>query len=169
MDAIRNSDNTFISQLQMLRSAEQMLTKAIPGMIEKAKSFGLRKSLAFHLAETHQHKTAIDAICKQLEVDAISEEAEELKAMIEEGEQKMSEAKSGDALDAVIIKAAIEVEKWEIAEYEKAAQLAMESGHEFVAGRLYLTQQEEKQAETKLKFALKGLPEQKIPAGRALV
>lgn len=169
MDAIKNSDNTFIKQLQMLRSAEQMLTKALPGMIDKASNFGLRKSLAFHLTETHQHKTAIDAICKQLEVDAIGEEAGELKAMIEEGEQKMSEEKPGDALDAVIIEAAIKVEKWEIAEYEKAAQLAMQSGHEFIAARLYLTQAEEKQAETKLKFALKGLPVQKAQPAPAHV
>ena len=153
-------DNALVKQLQLLRSAEQMLTKAMPGMINKATNFGLKKGLEFHLAETHQHKTALDAICKQLEVDAIGETNDELRSLIEEGEQQMGTKNAGAALDAAIIRAAVKIEQYEIEEYEKAADLAMKSGHEFIAARLYLIQQEEKQAETKLKFVDKGLPEQ---------
>jgi ferritin-like metal-binding protein YciE len=161
MTGIQNSECSFFKQLQLLRSAEQMLTKAMPGMIDKTTNFGLKKSLAFHLAETHQHKTALDGICKHLDVDARGKMNEEIKSIIEQGEQQMSEEKEGEALDAVIIKAALKIEQYEIEEYEKAAQYAIQSGYVAIAGRLFLTQQEEKQAETKLKFVKKGLPEQK--------
>ena len=161
MAEIQNSGSAFFMQLQLLRSAEQMLTKAMPGMIDKATNFGLKKNLAFHLAETHQHKTALDAICKQLDVDANGKMNEEIKSMIEEGQQQMSEENKGEALDAVIIKAALKIEQYEIEEYEKAAQYAIQSGYKAIGGRLYLTREEEKQAETKLRFAKKGLHEQK--------
>lgn len=160
----QNSEKTLITKLQLLRSAEQMITKAIPRMIDKANNFGLKKSLAFHLAETHQHKTALDAICKQFDADAKGEVNEKIKLMIEDGEQKMSEEKSGAGLDVVIIKAALEIEQYEIEEYQKAAQLALQAGYKAIASRLFLTQQEEMQAETKLKFAMKGLPEKKVQA-----
>ena len=156
MDKQQNPENAFVRQLQLLRSAEQMLTNTMTGMIRKATNFGLKKSLEFHLAETHQHKTASDAICKQLEVDAIGETNEVLRALIEEGEQQVGTKNAGDAFHAAIIKAAVKIEQYDIEEYEKAAELAMQYGHDFVAARLSLTQQEEKQAQTKLKFEKKG-------------
>lgn len=157
MDNTQDPQSVFIKQLQLLRSAEQLLTKAIPGMMVKTQNFGLKKSLAYHLAETHQHKTAIDAMCKQLDVDPNGKMNTDLRSLIEEGEQQMSEAKAGGALDMMIINASLKIEQYEIEEYARAANYAVQAGYDFLARRLSLTQEEEKQAETKLKFIRKGL------------
>lgn len=156
-----NSAQLFQRQLQSLQSVEALLTQAIPKMMEKATHFGLKKNLAFHLAETRQHKVAIEAICKELGFEAEGEPNADLQAIIESGEQEMSTESAGKALDAAIISSAIKVEQYEIAEYEKAATYALQAGKEAIAKRLRLTQEEERQAKTKLTFLKGELPYQR--------
>ena len=69
MKEIKNLEDLFYHELQVLWSAETMLTEAMPRMIEKAKNEGLKNMLRLHLAETDQHKVALEAICKMLEID----------------------------------------------------------------------------------------------------
>lgn len=159
-----NTAQLFQRQLQSLQSVEALLTQAIPRMMEKATNFGLKKNLAFHLAETRQHKVAVEAICKELGIEAEGEPNAGLQAIIENGEEEMSAETAGTTLDAAIISSAIKVEQYEIAEYEKAASYALQAGKEGIAKRLRLTQEEERQAKTKLEFLEQALPYQKAQA-----
>jgi len=59
----------FSEQLLSLWSVENMLVEKMPSMMDKASDFGLKKSLALHFEETRQHRTAIQLICKQLDID----------------------------------------------------------------------------------------------------
>lgn len=152
MENLREEEK-FYQQLQSLSAIESMLVKAMPQMIERADNFGLQKSLAHHFAETQQHKTAIEAICKQLDFKLNAEVRDrELEKILEEGKNAMSDLDNGKQLDAAIIAGALEIEGYELSAYEVAAKTAKALGYEGIAKRLYLTFEEERQARTKLKF-----------------
>jgi ferritin-like metal-binding protein YciE len=147
-----SNGQTFERDLQALWSAEKQLTQAMPLMIERASNLGLKKNLALHLAETHQHKVAIEAICKQLGFAHESEENAEIKSLVEQGEREMSIQVSDGKVDAAIIAGAIKIEHYEISRYEEVANAAEALGFEGVAKRLRLTLEEERQADAKLNF-----------------
>ena len=147
-----SNGQTFERDLQELWSAEKQLTKAMPLMIDKASNLGLKKNLALHLAETHQHKVAIEAICKQLGFVHEGEENAEIKSLVEQGEREMSTQVSDGKVDAAIIAGAIKIEHYEISRYEEVANAAEALGFEGVAKRLRLTLEEERQADAKLNF-----------------
>jgi ferritin-like metal-binding protein YciE len=161
MDAINSTEESFLQQIQQLFSAEEMLTKAIPKLMEKAKSFGLKKNLALHLAETDQHKEALRLICKSFGVSADGTTSNDMQAIIAEGDNAISSV-TGEDIDAAIIAAAKKVEQWEIAQYEVAAQAAKAWGYQGIAARLRLTQEEEVQTLTKLNFMERELPYRKV-------
>lgn len=152
----KNTD-AFAQQLQQLWSIESQLVEAMPKMIEKAGNFGLKQNLALHFEETRQQQVAIEAIGKGLDIDVTSGEADtQLQQLLQEGEQRMLNL-TGDELDAALIEAAKEIEVHEMQAYVPAAETAKALGYDGYAARLYLTLEEERQAETKLKFLEKSL------------
>jgi ferritin-like metal-binding protein YciE len=151
------NNESFIKGLQAMWSAEQMLTEAMPGMIERATSLGLKKNLALHLAETDQHKVAIEIICKQLGYNHEGAENADMKAILVKGQQTMNAMPAGEQLDAAIISGAIKVEHYEIAQYAPLGDLAENLGFKGIAQRLRLSYEEERQAHIKLHFLDKNL------------
>ena len=147
-----NGLQSFVADLQAMWSAEQMLTLAMPLMIQKATNLGLIKNLATHLAETDQHKVAIEAICKGLGFTHQGEENSEMKGLLEEGQKMMTEAASGEGVDAAIIAGAIKIEHYEIERYTSLGDTADALGYAGIARRLRLTLEEERQADAKLNF-----------------
>lgn len=151
------NSSAFAQHLQKLWSIESQLVEAMPLMIQKAGNLGLQKNLALHFEETRQHKVAVETIGKGLNIDVTAGEPDSaLQAILQEGEQKMLNA-TGSDLDALIIEGAQKIEEHEIAAYVPAAEAAMALGYEGIAKRLYLSLEEERQAETKLKFLDKSL------------
>ena len=151
------TDN-FHQQLQSLWSIESMLVEAMPRMIQKASNFGLQKSLAMHFEETRQHKVAVEAICKGLDINPKAGEPNaELQNILLLGEQAMKGKSAGNDLDAAIIANAQDVEECEMAAYELAGNAAKALGYKGIAGRLFLSFEEERQSDTKLKFLEKSL------------
>ena len=155
---MKGTTDNFPQQLQSLWSIESMLVEAMPRMIEKASNFGLQKTLAMHFTETRKHKVAIEAICKGLDIDPKGGEPDaDLQNILLIGEQAMIGKSAGDDLDAAIIAVAQDIELYEIAAYEPAGNTAKELGYKGIAGRLFLTMEEERQSNTKLKFLEKSL------------
>jgi ferritin-like metal-binding protein YciE len=103
MTEIKNLEQLFYHELQVLWSAEAMLVEAMPKMIERAKNTGLKKSLAMHLAETDQHKVAIELICRGLGVDFTGDPNPGMKGILEEGNMVMAKDVTDEAMDAAII------------------------------------------------------------------
>jgi ferritin-like metal-binding protein YciE len=155
MNQLNKPDGQFIELARQLWTAEKMLTMSMPVMIEKAQHVGLKKNMALHLAETDQHKEALAAIAKQLDFEVTGSENSELKTMLEAGEQSLSGESTGDDSDAAIIRAAIQVEEYEMRKYEELIALAGNLGYEGIARRLGLTFEEERQTNTKLHFLFK--------------
>ena len=135
-----------------------MLVESMPLMIESASNFGLKKTLAFHLAETDQHKIAIAAICKQFDIDPARGEPDmELQNILQQSQGEMINLPQGDERDAFIIAGALKIEEYEIATYEPVANDAEQLGYKGIAQRLRLTMEEERQSDTKLKFLASSL------------
>jgi len=147
-----NSIESFVNNIQALWSAETQLTEAMPVMIKQATNIGLRKNLALHLAETDQHKVALEGICKELGYEHEGEENGEMKSMLEDGARAISTQVSDTKADAAIIHGAIKIEHYEIERYTAVAATAKALGYDGIAARLNLTLEEERQADTKLNF-----------------
>lgn len=155
-----NGIESFISGLQSLWSAEKQLTESMPLMIKQATNIGLKKNLALHLAETDQHKVALEGICKELGYEHEGEENNDMKKLLEEGSRKVSTQVSDAKADAAIIEGAIKIEHYEIERYTAVANTAKALGYEGIAARLNLTLEEERQADTKLNFLHRAYVEQ---------
>jgi ferritin-like metal-binding protein YciE len=117
----------------------------------------LRQLLALHLAETRQHKVAIEGICKELGVDPAGDPNPGMKGILAEGQMVMSKEATPQAMDAALIAGAQKAEHYEISGYGSAACYAEMLGLEAIAMRLRLTLEEERQADTKLNFIAKNL------------
>lgn len=157
MTEIKDLTQLFYHEIQVLWSAEKMLTEAMPKMIERARNLGLKKNLSMHLAETQQHKAALELICKQLGIDPEGDFNPGMKGILEEGEKVMAKDATYEAMDAALIAGAQKVEHYEISGYGSAACYADMLGYEGIAQRLRLTLAEEQDADTKLNFLAKEL------------
>jgi len=161
MKELKNLEELFYHEIQVLYSAEKMLTEAMPKMIERARNLGLRKNLSLHLAETTQHLVALEVICKQLNIDPLDDFNPGMKGILEEGEKVMAKDATDEAMDAALIAGAQKVEHYEISGYGSAAYYAEMLGYEGIAKRLRLTLAEEQDADTKLNFLAKNLINQR--------
>lgn len=161
MKEIKSMQDLFFHELQVLWSAENMLVEAMPKMIARAKHEGLKIMMAEHLAETDQHKVALEAICKQLDLDPKGDFNPGLKGIIEEGEMVMAKDATAEAMDAALIAGAQKIEHYEISGYGSAAYYAEMLGYEGIAQRLRLTLAEEQTADTKLNFLAKHIINEK--------
>jgi ferritin-like metal-binding protein YciE len=157
MEAIKDLEQLFYHEIQVLWSAEKMLTEAMPIMIDRANHFGLKQNLSLHLAETQQHKVALEAICKQLGIEPDGDPNPGMKGILEEGEKVMAKDATPEAMDAALIAGAQKVEHYEISGYGSAAYYAEMLGYDGIAKRLRLTLAEEQDADTKLNFLAKQL------------
>ena len=155
MTEIKNLEQLFYHEIQVLWSAEKMLTEAMPKMIARARNLGLQKNLAMHLAETDQHKVALEEICKLLQIVPEGDFNPGMKGILEEGEKVMAKDATDEAMDAALIAGAQKVEHYEISGYGTAAYYAEMLGYAEIAKRLRRTLAEEQDADTKLNFLAK--------------
>lgn len=169
MEAIKNMEDLFYHELQVMWSAEAQLVEAMPMMIEKASNQGLKNLLSLHYAETQQHKTALEMICKQLNIDPEGDFNPGMKGILEEGQMVMQKHATSEGMDAALIAGAQKVEHYEIAGYGAAAYYAELLGHEGIAQRLRLTLAEEQDADTKLNFLAKSIVNPRATEGAGSV
>jgi ferritin-like metal-binding protein YciE len=168
MEEIKNLEDLFYHELQVLWSAETMILEAMPMMIAAAKNEGLKNMLRLHFAETDQHKVALELICKELDVDPNGDFNPGIKGIIDEGKKVMAKDVTDEGLDAALIAGAQKIEHYEISGYGSAAHYAEMLGHEGIAQRLRYTLAEEQQADTKLNFLAKNIinPRANIPVAQ---
>ena len=157
----------FSQHLKSLWFIESILIESMPDMIEKAEHLGLKKSLALHFAETQQHKVAIEAICKQLDIYPKQGGFDEnINKILNEGEEKMNDAGVNGKINIIIISSAIEIEQYEMEVYQQTADLAKELGFEGISKRLFLTFEEERQSLAKLRFLESQLVNERAAIGQ---
>lgn len=144
---MKNLKELFEHQLQDLYSAEDQLTKALPKMVQNAKDTKLKKAFEDHLKETKNHKTRLEDICKELEIDPGKETCKAMKGLIKEAEDFIKEVKDEDVKNAGMIAEAQRVEHYEISGYGTAVRYAKELGYSDIAKKLKKTLDEEYHAD----------------------
>lgn len=114
----------YINQLQMLLSAEQQITKALPTMIEKATDIQLKDAFQSHLQETEAQVVRLEQILQEATGETKTIQCKVLSALVEEAEGMIKDASDESVRDAALIAAAQRVEHYEIAAYGAVRQFA---------------------------------------------
>jgi ferritin-like metal-binding protein YciE len=144
LDSLRK---LYINQLQILLSAEQQITGALPTMIKNATDAQLRQVLQSHLQETEVQVLRVEQILKEATGEAKPTECKVLAALIDEGEDMVKDAPDELVRDAALIAAAQRVERYEIAAYATVRGFAKILGEASQAELLDQTIKEEGHAD----------------------
>ncbi|HET7348157.1 MAG TPA: DUF892 family protein [Acidobacteriaceae bacterium] len=144
---IDNLRNLYYNQLQMLLSAEQQITEALPKMASKATDPQLKKAFETHLDETRTHVTRLEQILNSTKGEAKTVKCKVLATMVTETEDMIKDAADDAVRDAVLITAAQRVEHFEIACYGTVRRWAQLIGENSQAEILNQTLQEEGHAD----------------------
>jgi ferritin-like metal-binding protein YciE len=148
--AFETMQDLLIHQLQDIYSAENMLTKALPKMQEKASTEALATAFRDHLAETQNQVGRLDQVFDILGERPGGVKCKAMEGLIEEAQEILDEDGNESVIDAAIIAAAQRVEHYEISAYGSAKAFATLLGLSDVVQLLNETQEEETAADKKL-------------------
>jgi ferritin-like metal-binding protein YciE len=137
----------YINQLQMMLSAEQQITDALPKMINEATDTQLKQAFQSHLQETEQHVTRLEQILRQNTGDTDTVKCKVLSALVTEAEDMIKDAKDDSVRDVGLIAGAQRIEHYEIASYGALRQFARILGETAQAQTLDQTIKEEGHAD----------------------
>ena len=148
--ALKTLDDLLVHELKDLYNAEKQLIKALPEMAKAAASQKLQAGFKNHLAETEEHVTRLETICKMLDVSPSGSHCDAMEGLIAEGKKMIEEDAESAVKDAGLIAAAQRVEHYEIAGYGVARTFAGLLGHDQAEKLLQATLDEEKATDEKL-------------------
>ena len=137
----------FVSELKDLYNAESQLTKALPKMVQAAKSPRLKQALQDHLDVTQEQKERLEQIFQQLDENPKGRKCKAMEGLIAEGEEAIELSGEDAVLDAAIIAAAQRVEHYEIAGYGTVRTFAGLLGYDDAVELLQTTLDEEGEAD----------------------
>jgi len=137
----------YINQLQMMLSAEEQITDALPKMIDTATDTQLKQAFQSHLQETEQHVARLEQILRQTTGDADTVKCKVLSALVTEAEDMIKDAKDDSVRDVALIAGAQRIEHYEIASYGALRQFARILGETAQAQTLDQTIKEEGHAD----------------------
>jgi ferritin-like metal-binding protein YciE len=147
---LKNLDDLFVDTLKDLYDAENQIVKALPKMIEQAKSNELKQGFKDHLEVTKHQIERIDQIFKQMGMPVKGKHCAGMDGLIKEGEEVLKEEMDPQVKDAALIAAAQKIEHYEISGYGTARTYAQALGHQEFARMLDTTANEEGQTDKKL-------------------
>lgn len=140
----------FIEQIRGIYDAEKQLTKALPKLAKASSSPELVEAIRAHLDETQNHVSRLEQVFEAIEVAAKGKPCKAMKGLVEEGSEAIQENEKGSLRDLAIIAGAQRVEHYEISAYGTARTLAEHLNLEEVIELLQETEDEEKEADSKL-------------------
>ncbi len=141
----------FVQEIQDLYSAEHMILKALPKMVEKTASPELRSAFNQHLEQTRRQVSRLDQIFDQLRgVDREDKKCRGMDGIIKDGEDVVKANAEPEVRDAGLISAAQHVEHYEMAGYGTARTYAQLLGRNEWAQLLQQTLDEEKETDRRL-------------------
>jgi len=107
----------FLHQLKDIYFAENAILKAMPKMVDAARSGDLKVALGVHQKETEEQLRRLERVFQGLGEKPDGVECKAIQGIIDEAEEVMEESAGGGALDAGIIAAAQAIEHYEITRY----------------------------------------------------
>jgi len=142
-------EQLLIEHLRDLLNAEGQLVKALPKMVERARTESLKFALEHHLEETKVQVERLKEVFGLIGTPANGKQCKGMEGLIAEGEEVMAEGQELDdaAADLVLIAAAQKVEHYEISAYGTARTMAGQVGLPAVAELLNKSLAEEEIAD----------------------
>jgi len=121
---LNNLENLLVEELKDLYDAEKQITEALPKMIEKSETPGLRQAFEDHLRQTENHIERLEYAFENLDVTNPRKECKGMECIIEEGNEMARKSTDPITRDAALIAAAQHVEHYEMAGYGTAVSYA---------------------------------------------
>ena len=140
----------FVEQLRDILDAEKQLVKALPKLAKAAESEDVTEALRSHLEETQNHVTRLEEVFGMFGVAARAKPCKGMRGLIEEGNEAVQEEDEGILRDLAIIAGAQRVEHYEISAYGTVRTLAEHLELNDAVELLQQTEDEEKEADSKL-------------------
>jgi ferritin-like metal-binding protein YciE len=140
----------FVEQIRDILDAEKQLVKALPKLAKAAESEDLAEALRSHLAETQNHVVRLEEVFGIVGVAPRGKPCKAMKGLVEEGSEAVQEQDKGALRDLAIIAGAQRVEHYEISAYGTTRTLAEHLGLNDAVELLQQTEEEEKEADSKL-------------------
>jgi ferritin-like metal-binding protein YciE len=137
----------YVEQLKDLYDAEHQIIKALPKMIDAARTEELRDALNEHLDVTKEQANRLERIFKNLGEKGKAEKCKGMQGVIQEGSDLIGEIKDENVRDAAIIASAQRVEHYEMAGYGTARTFAELLGEQEARELLQQTLNEEEEAD----------------------
>jgi ferritin-like metal-binding protein YciE len=149
---LNSLQDLYLTELKDLYDAETRISKALPKMVEAAKSPDLRQAFESHLEETRGHVDRLEQIFQKMNEAPKGEKCRGIAGILDEAEDMMDKVEDAPPAvnDAALIGAAQRVEHYEIAAYGTVRTYARRLGLEDHAQLLSRTLQEEGAADKKL-------------------
>ena len=153
---IDNLRKLYVDQIQHLLSAENQMVDALPKMLVAATDPELKRMLQDHLQETRERVSRLEQITQQSTSRPKAKKNKAMDALIEEGNDMISDAKNDSVRDVVIIAACERIEHYEIAAYSSVCNFAEIVGETDQSGLLAKSLEEEARAEAALTAMAEG-------------
>jgi ferritin-like metal-binding protein YciE len=148
----------FLATLQDIYHGEKQILKALPKMAKNASTPELKQAFEHHYDQTEGQVERLQRVFELMNKTARGKTCEAIEGLVEEGKEVMSEAQTGEVMDAGLIAAAQAVEHYEIARYGTLRSWAQQLGMKEAAQLLEQTLQEEKQTDELLnKIAMRSV------------
>jgi ferritin-like metal-binding protein YciE len=126
------------------------LVKALPKIAKAAESSELADAIRTHLSETETQVSRLEEVFGILGVAAKGKTCKGMKGLLEEGNEAIQEEDKGTLRDLMLIGGAQRVEHYEMAAYGTAIAIAEQLELDDAVELLRQTEEEEKQADSKL-------------------
>jgi len=140
----------FVQELRDIYDAEKQLVRTLPKLAKAAESSELADAIRSHLSETETQVTRLEEVFGMVGVAAKGKPCKGMKGLLEEGDEAIKEEDEGTLRDLTLIAGAQRVEHYEMAAYGTAIAIAEQLGLDGAVDLLQQTEDEEKQADTKL-------------------
>lgn len=147
---LKTLEDLFVHKLEDLLSAEKQLLDALPEMADAANDPKLRTLLQEHLVETETHLTRLERAFEMLGKKPKEHHCKAMHGLIDEELDIIHEDAEPAVHDAALISAAQSIEHYEIAAYGTVCCYAELLDHDYIAGLLAKTLEEEKVADERL-------------------
>lgn len=137
----------YIKQLRLLLSAEELIVRGLPTMIEVATDTQLKQAFHSHLQETETHVKRLRDILIQITGEAEPLTCKSVIALIAETQDMVQDSSHDAVRDAALIASAQRIEHYEIAAYGAVRHFAHVLGRDSEVELLNQTIHEEGHAD----------------------
>ena len=139
-----------VDDLKDLYNAESQLVKALPKMAKAAQNEQLAETLREHASVTEGQVTRLEEVFGIVGAPAKGKSCKGMKGLLEEGTEHMQQEDKGEMRDLAIIASAQKVEHYEMSAYGTIRTLAEQLDFGDAVELLQQTEEEEKEADSKL-------------------